>query len=85
VGGISVHGLEDGQEINMHRDQLELGKVVDLGPGTGILCIVVERYCVMIFLIQILVTVDIYDMIDMHSSHLLDTPTYCDQTQVAQV
>jgi hypothetical protein len=39
----------------------------------------------MIFLIRLPDTIDIYDTIDMHSSYPLDTPTYCDQTQVAQV
>jgi hypothetical protein len=40
---------------------------------------------VMIFFIWLLDMIDIYDTIDMHSSYSLDTPTYCDQTQVAQV
>jgi hypothetical protein len=39
-----VHRLEDGQEIGMHCDQSELGKAVDLGCGTGVFCIVVERF-----------------------------------------
>jgi hypothetical protein len=37
------------------------------------------------FLIRLTDTIDIYDTIDMYSSYPLDTPTYCDQTQVAQV
>jgi hypothetical protein len=43
VGGVSVHRLEDRQEIGLHCDQSELGKAVNLGRGTGIFCIVVER------------------------------------------
>jgi hypothetical protein len=39
-----VHRLEDGQEIGMHCDQSELGKAVDLGYGTGVFRIVVERF-----------------------------------------
>jgi hypothetical protein len=47
-----VHGLEDRQEVDMHCYRSELGEAVHLGHGSGILCIVVERfYLVHIFLL----------------------------------
>jgi hypothetical protein len=51
-----VHGLEDRQKIGMHCDQSELGKAVDLGHGTGILCIVVERHCLFYFFFIFFIT-----------------------------
>jgi hypothetical protein len=44
VGGISVHGLEDRQKVDMHGYWSALGGVVNLGHGTGIFRIVVERF-----------------------------------------
>jgi hypothetical protein len=45
VGGVSVHGLEDRQKVDMHCYWSELGEAVYLGHGSGILCVVVERFC----------------------------------------
>jgi len=44
VGGISVHRLEDRQKVDMPCYWSELGGAVNLGHGTGIFCIIVQRF-----------------------------------------